>query len=195
MGTALGWGQGMDLIHDDCMNSAQGVPSFCAQDQEKGFRSCDQDVTGILGLSLAFALGCVSDTYVDLDLAIARDLLTRGGTILGSSNHANPFAYPVKLPDGRVEVHDVSAICMKHLANLDLEGLVVGLNRRGISELKELPEEVQEIVQDLVAIAQLDTEFAEDDAETDFVELEEYVKVGTLLIQSLAADADNDPTD
>jgi len=51
--------------------------------------------------------------------------LPRGGTMLGSSNRANPFAYPLKLPDGRVEIHDVSARCLASLARLDLEGLIV----------------------------------------------------------------------
>ena len=43
-------------------------------------------------------------------------LLGRGGTMLGSNNRANPFAYPVELPDGRVEIHDVSTRCMANLA-------------------------------------------------------------------------------
>jgi uncharacterized protein YgfB (UPF0149 family) len=47
-------------------------------------------------------------------------------------------------------------------------------------------------VRDFSAIAQLDTELGEGGSETDFVELEEYVKVGTLLIMSLA-DAGDDP--
>jgi len=45
--------------------------------------------------------------------------------MLGSSNRANPFAYPVKIPDGRVEIHDVSKRCMANLAKLDLHGLIV----------------------------------------------------------------------
>jgi 6-phosphofructokinase len=54
-----------------------------------------------------------------------QQILPRGGTILGSSNRANPFAYPVKLPDGRVEIHDVSARCMANLQKLDLHGLII----------------------------------------------------------------------
>src|ERR1043165_7344886 len=45
--------------------------------------------------------------------------------MLGSSNRANPFAYPVKLPDNRVEIHDVSKRCMANLDKLDLHGLIV----------------------------------------------------------------------
>lgn len=69
--------------------------------------------------------GLYEEDYTPLEPVNVRNLLTRGGTILGSSNYANPFAYPVKLPGGRVEVHDVSDICMKNLEKLDLEGLVV----------------------------------------------------------------------
>jgi ATP-dependent phosphofructokinase / diphosphate-dependent phosphofructokinase len=45
--------------------------------------------------------------------------------MLGSSNRANPFAYPLRLPDGRTEIHDVSATCLANLAKLDLQGLIV----------------------------------------------------------------------
>ncbi|MFV2089594.1 MAG: UPF0149 family protein, partial [Pseudomonadales bacterium] len=67
-------------------------------------------------------------------------------------------------------------------------GLVAGLNRRGIEEFGSLPDEVEEILHDFAAIAQLDTELPEDESEGDFVELEEYVKVGALLIMSLLDD-------
>ena len=72
-----------------------------------------------------------------------------------------------------------------------LAGLVAGLARRGIGSLAELPDEVQEIVADFAAIAQLDTE-DEAAVEEDFMQLEEYVKVGTLLIMSLVEDAGGD---
>jgi 6-phosphofructokinase 1 len=52
-------------------------------------------------------------------------LLVRGGTILGSSNRANPFAFPFRLPNGKEEVHDVSDKCVANMAKLDLEGIVV----------------------------------------------------------------------
>jgi 6-phosphofructokinase 1 len=52
-------------------------------------------------------------------------LLVRGGTILGSSNRANPCALPFRLPNGKEEVHDVSDKCVANMAKLDLEGIVV----------------------------------------------------------------------
>ncbi len=69
--------------------------------------------------------GLYRQDYVDLSREAPRGLLARGGTILGSSNKANPFAYPVKLPDGRVEIHDVSATCLDNLKKLDVAGLIV----------------------------------------------------------------------
>ena len=69
--------------------------------------------------------GLYEEDYVDLDPARVAPLLARGGTMLGSSNRANPFAYPLKLPDGRSEIHDVSARCLANLAKLDLGGLIV----------------------------------------------------------------------
>jgi 6-phosphofructokinase 1 len=69
--------------------------------------------------------GLYEEEYVDLNAGNVQHLLPRGGTMLGSSNRANPFAYPVKLPDGRVEIHDVSSRCLANLAKLELHGLVV----------------------------------------------------------------------
>ena len=78
----------------------------------------------VLGIRNGFQ-GLYEEQYVELSAHGVQRLLARGGTILGSSNRANPFAYSLKLPDGRCEVHDVSARCIEHLERLDLHGLVV----------------------------------------------------------------------
>src|SRR5438045_3055744 len=78
----------------------------------------------VVGIRNAFE-GLYEEDYQDLTQATVQHLLMRGGTILGSSNRANPFAYPVRLPDGRVEVHDVSTRCLANLAKLELHGLIV----------------------------------------------------------------------
>ncbi|MFN0247632.1 MAG: 6-phosphofructokinase [Kofleriaceae bacterium] len=78
----------------------------------------------VVGIRNGFE-GLYEEEYVDLTPATTQHILSRGGTMLGSSNRANPFAYPVKLPDNRVEIHDVSARCMSNLQKLDLHGLVV----------------------------------------------------------------------
>jgi 6-phosphofructokinase 1 len=78
----------------------------------------------VVGIRNGFE-GLYEEEYIDLNATVVQHILPRGGTMLGSSNRANPFAYPVKLPDGRVEIHDVSTRCLTNLAKLDLHGLVV----------------------------------------------------------------------
>jgi ATP-dependent phosphofructokinase / diphosphate-dependent phosphofructokinase len=78
----------------------------------------------VLGIRNGFE-GLFEEEYDDLTPAVVQHVLGRGGTMLGSSNRANPFAYPVKLPDKRVEIHDVSARCLENLAKLELHGLIV----------------------------------------------------------------------
>ncbi len=78
----------------------------------------------VIGIEDSFE-GVYEERFVDLNMKSVRDILARGGTILGSSNRANPKAYPVRLPDGREEVHDVSDVCLANLNKLDLDGLVV----------------------------------------------------------------------
>jgi len=72
-----------------------------------------------------------------------------------------------------------------------LAGLVAGLGERD-QTLDALPEEAAEIVRDFSAIAQVEAGGGED-AEADFVQLAEFVKVGTLLIVSELNDVDRDP--
>lgn len=78
-----------------------------------------------------------------------------------------------------------------------LSGFAAGLARRGATSLEDCPQDVREIVRDFSAIAQLDPDGAMEEpsaeaAETDFMELAEFVKVGTLLIMSsLEHDADD----
>jgi phosphofructokinase-like protein len=78
----------------------------------------------VVGIRNGFE-GLYAEEYVELTSPGVAHVLPRGGTMLGSSNRANPFAYPVKLPDGRVEIHDVSARCLSNLARLDLHGMIV----------------------------------------------------------------------
>jgi uncharacterized protein YgfB (UPF0149 family) len=60
----------------------------------------------------------------------------------------------------------------------------------------QLPGEGQEIVQDMLAIAQLDTAIStSDEADTALIELEEYLKVGTLLILTLLGTASDRRTE
>jgi 6-phosphofructokinase 1 len=78
----------------------------------------------VLGIEDGFA-GMLEKRFVELTPRSCAALISRGGTVLGSSNRANPFAYPFKLPGGGEEVRDVSDQCVANIVALDLEGLVL----------------------------------------------------------------------
>ena len=60
--------------------------------------------------------GLLNNNYVKLDLQTnASGLLTRGGTIIGTSNSTNVFHYPVKKEDGSVEYQDLSDRCVQNI--------------------------------------------------------------------------------
>lgn len=75
-----------------------------------------------------------------------------------------------------------------------LAGLACGLTARGTDDLDELPDEAQEIIEDFGAIAEMDAESGDalaaeagsrEQAEAALLELQEFVKVGVLLVASL----------
>lgn len=51
-------------------------------------------------------------------------ILVRGGTILGTSNRGNPFAYPIQ-ENGQTVIRDMSSVLLANLAKLGLDALVV----------------------------------------------------------------------
>jgi 6-phosphofructokinase 1 len=59
-----------------------------------------------------------------LTAADVRGILPRGGTILGTTNRANPFRYEVET-DGKVEVFDVSDDVVRHAQVLGIDALIV----------------------------------------------------------------------
>lgn len=78
----------------------------------------------VVGICDAFK-GLYECETMPLPIQAVRGLLDRGGTILGSSNRANPFAYPVMGADGVETVSDVSERCVENYRDLGLEGLIV----------------------------------------------------------------------
>lgn len=66
--------------------------------------------------------GLVEDDAVELDYEAVSGLMTRGGTILGSSNTANPFDWKVGSPGGPI---DRSADAVAAVRRRGLMGLVV----------------------------------------------------------------------
>lgn len=62
--------------------------------------------------------GLLNNNYVKLDLqGNASGLLTKGGTIIGTSNSTNVFNYKVVNEDGSVEYKDLSDICVQNIKN------------------------------------------------------------------------------
>lgn len=62
--------------------------------------------------------GLLDNNYVKLDLqGNASGLLTKGGTIIGTSNSTNVFNYKVTNEDGSVEYKDLSDVCVQNIKN------------------------------------------------------------------------------
>ena len=62
--------------------------------------------------------GLLYNNYVKLDLqGNASGLLTKGGTIIGTSNATNVFNYKVVNEDGTVEYKDLSDVCVENIKN------------------------------------------------------------------------------
>jgi 6-phosphofructokinase len=51
-------------------------------------------------------------------------ILPRGGTILGTTNHGNPFAYK-SMENGREVTHDYSSLCMENARRLGVDAMIV----------------------------------------------------------------------
>ncbi len=60
-----------------------------------------------------------------LDPGNMRDLLARGGTVLGAANRGSPFHHPVQRPDGTIEYEDVSHEALERMKDLGLDALIV----------------------------------------------------------------------
>jgi 6-phosphofructokinase 1 len=68
--------------------------------------------------------GVIEKQWAPLDRAAVSGLLHRGGTILGSNNRDNPFNYPLHSSDGKIEYGDASPTLLRHLKELELDGLI-----------------------------------------------------------------------
>lgn len=79
----------------------------------------------VLGIEDGF-LGLIEDRVKPLAKDDVSNILTNGGTILGSSNKANPQKYPVgTLPDGSPKFKDLTDVCMTHMEIHGLQALVI----------------------------------------------------------------------
>jgi len=151
----------------------------------------------VIGIAVTDASHFELQDLVDL---LGADTLSDGATVARFVNdtleafNADDLSFAPLLPEDDALMEERLS-SLAHWCQSFLAGLAAGLSRRGIQSLKALPDEAQEIIQDFAAIAQLETELADDEpdeGEASFVELEEYVKVGALLIMSLLNDAGDD---
>jgi ATP-dependent phosphofructokinase / diphosphate-dependent phosphofructokinase len=99
----------------------------------------------VIGIEDGFR-GLVDRKVQRLDLDKVRGLLTRGGTILGSTNRANPFKYPVKLPGGGEEVRDVSDTVIENLRSYGIDALVAVGGDGTMSMSRDLAEKGARII-------------------------------------------------
>ncbi len=125
---------------------------------------------------------------------------------------ADDMSFTPLLPEDDVEfdlrLEGIAEWCAGFLAGLGAAGTA-----RGLSSLDAMPDEVQEIVGDLSAITDIDIEaFARPDpadsqdcgsaaqvdiesAEADLMQIQEFVKVGVLLILSQITQLPDEPRD
>ena len=76
----------------------------------------------IVGIEDGFE-GVVHNRYHNLTFSSVSGILTQGGTILGTSNTANPYRYAVK-KDGKLEFSDVSKQTIKNIEKMKIDCLV-----------------------------------------------------------------------
>jgi len=78
----------------------------------------------VVGIEDGYEGLILPDKTRDLTLNDIRGILPRGGTILGTTNRANPFAWGVER-NGRIKFEDVSATVISRVEALGLDALVV----------------------------------------------------------------------
>ena len=78
----------------------------------------------VVGIEGGFE-GLITGTTQELTVRSTRDILTLGGTILGTTNKGNPFEYRQMRPDGTISVSDVSDKAVETYRKLGLECLFV----------------------------------------------------------------------
>ncbi len=78
---------------------------------------------GVVGIEDGFQ-GLIEGAARELRSNDVSGILQVGGTILGTSNAADPFRYPVKARSGEVTLRDVSAQALKNAKRLGIDGLV-----------------------------------------------------------------------
>lgn len=68
--------------------------------------------------------GLIEKNIINLDWLKVSGILTQGGTILGTSNKADPFRWPQKTKKNRIKFIDISDEVVKYIEELGLQNLV-----------------------------------------------------------------------
>lgn len=69
--------------------------------------------------------GLLENRYIKLDYRVTRDIIAKGGTILGSNNKTNTFAIPVKKENGETEYIDKSFEIAERLKKDKFDCLII----------------------------------------------------------------------
>jgi len=77
----------------------------------------------VMGIEDGF-LGLVQNRLHPLFIESVSNILTLGGTILGTNNRVDPRRYPVKCNDS-TKIHDVTDRCLEHIAHNQLDAIIV----------------------------------------------------------------------
>ncbi len=67
--------------------------------------------------------GLIENRFFKLSFMAVSGIINQGGTILGTSNKANPFSYPVK-KNGKIEFKDLSGHALKNYKKNGLDALI-----------------------------------------------------------------------
>lgn len=78
----------------------------------------------VIGIEGGFE-GLISGQTQELTVRKTKDILTLGGTILGTTNKGNPFEYRELSPDGSIKTSDFSDIAVETFNDLKLDCLFV----------------------------------------------------------------------
>lgn len=80
----------------------------------------------VVGIPDAFG-GILTDnpSVIPLTLDRIRGILPQGGTMLGTSNRADPFRFPVKLADGNTGYEDKSQLLLQRLKDYEIDVVVM----------------------------------------------------------------------
>lgn len=77
----------------------------------------------VMGIEDGFQ-GLIENRIHPLKWESVSNILTLGGTILGTNNKADPRRWPVRV-DGRVEMQDMTGRCLEHIRAHGLDALIV----------------------------------------------------------------------